>query len=148
MAILYYTEGQVGIQQVNLMTSKLTLVGWLIVVGLAGCATSTRSAIENVRPDMSTDEVLALVGEPVAQADLEPFQAWRYEYGVQICSGGSGELSPPTCRRQCQHTTVWFNDNEVRSMTSILVDSMEECGTDSTPINWEHMPDYVKAPDA
>ena len=130
------------------MSSNLTLVGCLIVIGVAGCASTNRLAVKDVKLGMSTDEVLALVGEPVAQAEQHPYQAWRYEYGVQICSGGSGELSPPTCRRQCQHTTVWFNDNEVRSMTSILVDSMEECGTDSTPINWEHMPDYVKAPDA
>jgi hypothetical protein len=46
----------------------------------------------------------------------------------------------------CEHTTVWFNDNEVRSMTSIHVDSMEECGISSTRISWDHMPEYVKEP--
>ena len=135
------------------MCRNITLVGCLIVIGVAGCASSTRSAIKNVRLGMSTDEVLALVGEPVTQAELHPYQAWHYEYrafrfgdGGQQC-GVSLEFGPSGCREVCEHTTIWFNDNEVRSMTSVHVDSLEECGTDSTPIIWEHMPDYVKGPD-
>jgi hypothetical protein len=133
------------------MGRNITLVGCLIAIGVAGCASTTRYAVKDVQLGMSTDEVLALVGEPVAQAEQHPYQAWRYEYRVTVsydCLLGGGESAPGgPCRQVCEHTTVWFNNNEVRSMTSVGVDSLEECGTDSTPIIWEHMPDYVKAPD-
>jgi hypothetical protein len=133
------------------MSSNLTLVGCLIVIGVAGCASTNRLAFKNVSLGMSSDEVLTLVGEPVAQAELDPYQAWRYEYRVlgptNPCDPPDVRGNNPTCRQVCEHTTVWFNDYEVRSMTSVRVDSLEECGIDSTPIIWEHMPDYVKGPD-
>ena len=132
------------------MSSNLTLVGCLIVIGVAGCASTNRLAVKDVKLGMSTDEVLALVGEPVAQAEQHPYQAWRYEYRVTSsydCLTGGAESNPRgPCRQACEHTTVWFNNNEVRSMTSVRVDSLEECGTDSTPMIWEHMPGYVKGP--
>lgn len=154
MVILYYTESLVRIRLVKYMCRNIALVGCLIIIVGAGCASSTRSAIGNVRLGMSTDEVLARVGEPVTQAELHPYQAWRYEYqawrsreGDRPCGLSAGNVPVP-CRQLCEHTTVWFNDNEVRSMTSILVDSMEECGKSAIPIIWEHMPEYVKRPDS
>ena len=106
------------------MVGKLTHVGCLIVIGVAGCGSTTKFSIKNVSLAMSADEVLGLVGEPIAQAELDRYQAWRYEYRVK---GPSNCKSPlvggVTCRQMCEHTTVWFNDNEVRSMTSNQIGS-------------------------
>jgi len=97
---------------------------------------------------MSTNEVFDLVGAPVVREELYPHQAWRYEYLVQVgCDGVVGAFGPPPrCKQVCDHTTVWFNGGEVRSMTSVLIDRVAQCGKSALPIIWEHMPDYVKEP--
>jgi len=127
------------------MASKLLHVGCLIVIGAAGCASSTRNAVDNVGLGMTTEEVRTIVGAPTAQAEQETYQAWRYEYRVVgPCAYKDGRGSE--CRQLCEHATLWFNDNEFRSTTRIRVESLEECGESSTPIFWEHMPDYAKGP--
>ena len=133
------------------MSARLSasVVCCLVAIGVAGCASSIRNDLKDVGLGMSPEEVRSIIGSPAAQAEQSAFQAWRYEYGVlgTDCSNMPGVRFNRTCRHVCEHTTVWFNDMEVRSITSIRVDGMEGCGTGSTPIIWEHMPDYAKAPD-
>ena len=128
------------------MYRKIGIVGCLMILGVMGCASPTRLSIGNVKLGMSPDQVLAVVGEPAAKDERQHLRAWRYEYvnwltkdGEADC--GHNELRP--CRSYCEHTTLWFNDNNVRSMTLIAIDGMEGCGTGSTPIFWEQMPDHV-----
>jgi Tfp pilus assembly major pilin PilA len=127
------------------MVGKLLWVGCLIAVGVVGCAATAKNSIKHVSLGMSADEVLDLVGEPTAQAEQNDYKAWLYEYreaGPPNCRGP--DVGGVTCQQMCEHATVWFNNNEVRSITSIQTNSLEDCGTGSTPINWQHMPDYAK----
>ena len=132
------------------MYRKIGIVGCLMILGVTGCASPTRLSIGNVRLGMSPDQVLAVVGEPAAKDERQHLQAWRYEYlnylsqqGELDCDGSGRHGSAAPCRSYCEHTTVWFNNNNVRSMTLYAVDGMEGCGTGSTPIIWEHMPEHV-----
>ena len=131
------------------MVSRFLQVGCLIAVCLEGCAASTRTAVEKIGLGMSREEVRNIAGTPTTQAELDDYQAWRYEYRVVgPCTGASAgrdELGP-ACRQVCEHATVWFNGNEVRSITGIQVDDLEDCGRSSIPIYWEHMPGYAKSP--
>ena len=131
------------------MVSRFLHIGFLIVVGLAVCASSTRTAVETIGLGMSKDEVQNIAGAPMAQAGRDHYQAWRYEYRViGPCArmGGGRDGGGPACRQVCEHATVWFKGDEVRSITAIRVDSLEDCGQSSVPIFWEHMPDYVEGP--
>jgi len=128
------------------MCRKIGVVGCLMIIEVTGCASPTRLSIGNVRLGMSPDQVLAVVGEPAAQDERQHLRAWRYEYLNRLAKDGGavcGYYEYEPCRSYCEHTTVWFNDNNVRSMTLYAVDGMEGCGTGSTPINWEHMPDHI-----
>jgi hypothetical protein len=97
------------------------------------------------------DEVEDVLGPPKAQAEQGPYNAWRYEYRLagsecsppNLRSAGAG--SGPDCGK-CEHATVWFNNGEVRSVTSIRIDTQVDCRTQSTPIIWEYMPAYAKEP--
>lgn len=124
------------------------LAGCLLVIGMTACASNTRYAVNDVSLGMTPNEVLALAGDPVASERLDAFRAWRYEYRVPRSNGCivGNEFGPQAepCGQVCEHTTVWFRNDEVRSMTSLRVDSLDDCGSGSTPIFWEHMPDYVR----
>ena len=128
------------------MTANLNAAVVCVAIAAIGCASTTRSLIAEVSSGMTAEKVSELLGEPVARARQEPYQAWRYEY---IHYRGRDNCRSPNehCRPVCEHTTIWLNDDVVRSMTRIYVDSLEECGSSSLPIYWEHMPDYAKRPD-
>ncbi len=129
------------------MINEIKRRWYLSFIVVAGCATSTGDAIRNVGLGMSAEEVQAVVGTPTAKSEQGPYRAWRYEYRViGSCTqmGGGRDGGGPACRQVCEHATVWFNGNEVRSITAIRVDSLEECGQSSTPIFWQHMPSYAK----
>ena len=130
------------------MTANLNAAVLCVTFAAAGCASATRSLIAEVSLGMTAEKVSELLGEPVDRARQEPYQAWRYEY-IDYRLGRDSDCGSPNddCRPVCKHTTIWLNDDVVRSMTSIRVDSLEECGSSSLPINWEHMPDYAKHPD-
>ena len=134
------------------MNIKPSLIAVTIVLGLSGCAATTSNTIKDVRLDMSTGDVLATVGEPAVRAEQGPFQAWRYEFRVLGPRPCNQRMSPAggatPCRQVCEHATVWFNSDRVRSMTRLLVDDIEGCGTGTAPITWESMPDYVQGPGA
>ena len=120
----------------------------LIAIGIVGCAAPTRYVIQNVKLGMSTLQVSELVGEPTVLSDQEPYQAWRYEYQV-LSKGECGDeynVNPTPCVHVCEYKTVWFTDNVVRSMTTFRVDSPQECGLGSVPINWDYMPKYANRP--
>ena len=131
------------------MIGKIWRVWLLSFVLVAACISSTRDAIKNVGLGMSTEEVRATAGAPTAQAEQGSYQAWRYEYrvlGPCTSMGSRRDGGGRACRQICEHATVWFNDNEVRSITGIRVDSLKDCGQSSTPIYWEQMPGYAKGP--
>ena len=104
---------------------------------------------------MTPDQVQDAVGEPSIKDERQHLRAWRYEYpnyltddGEAGCGWGGRYGNAPTCRPVCEHMTVWFNDDYVRSMTFYAVAGMEGCGTNPAPIAWEHMPVHVDGPGA
>ncbi len=131
------------------MTANLNAAVVCVAIAATGCASTTRSLIAEVSLGMTAEKVSELLGEPVARARQEPYQAWRYEYIDYRLQRDDHCFSPnDDCRPVCEHTTIWLNDDVVRSMTSIRVDSLKECGSSSLPINWENMPDYARRPDS
>ena len=134
------------------MIGRLALIGCILIAVIPGCATSIKDTIRDIEPGMSKDGVKEALGQPKAHAEQGAYDAWRYEYrilGPLSCDDGLGSQGTgrnPNCEQICEHATVWFNDNEVRSITSIRVHTLGDCRLQSTPINWEHMPAYAKEP--
>ena len=135
------------------MIRKTVIVGCMFISVLAGCATPTKDAIRDIGLGMSMNDVELALGQPKAHAEQGPYDAWRYEYrilGPSSCknpfAAGGGSGTNPNCEQICEHATVWFNENEVRSITSIRVHTLGDCRLESTPIDWEHMPEYAKEP--
>ncbi len=136
------------------MIDRLALTGCILIAVIPGCAMSTNDAVRDIELGMSMYEVEEALGQPKAHAEQGAYDAWRYEYrvvGPLSCKaglhlGGGGTGRNPNCRQVCEHATVWFHDNEVSSATGILVYTLGDCRTQSTPINWEQMPAYAKEP--
>jgi len=132
------------------MIDRFALTAFILIAVIPGCANSTKDAIRDIGFGMSMDEVEEALGQPKAHAERGAYDAWRYEYrmlGPLSCEdglGGGAGGPKPNCEQICEHATVWFNDKEVRSITSIRVHTLGNCRMQSTPINWEHMPAYAK----
>jgi hypothetical protein len=121
------------------MRVKTLVTCGLCIFGLIGCATPIKRATGDVRLGMSADQVIAILGDPARRSSRENDEAWRYEDKVRI----SRRCPFAGCRRFCEHITVWFNDKVVKSMTSLRVPGLAECGSGSDPVNWDLMPDYA-----
>jgi len=133
------------------MIDRLALTAFILIAVIPGCANSTKDAIRDIGLGMSMDDVEEALGQPKAHAEQGTYDAWRYEYrilGPLSCADGLSHSTGrnPNCEQICEHATVWFNDNEVRSITSIRVHTLGDCRLQSTPINWEQMPAYAKEP--
>ena len=122
------------------MRVKTLVTCGLCIFGLIGCATPTKRAAGDVRLGMSADQVFAILGDPARRSSRENDEAWRYEDIVRV---GRCLRTSTGCRRVCEHITVWFYDKVVKSMTSLRVPGLAECGSGSDPVNWDLLPDYA-----
>lgn len=103
-------------------------VGWLLLglaVIVAGCA-SIGPKVNELRPGMSKQQVLAILGEPADRSFRGTDEAWQYS---EIAGFG-----------QCKYTTVWISNGKLVGVSTRRGGSVAGCGLGSRPVDWSQMP--------
>lgn len=92
---------------------------------LAGCA-SIGPKVNELKPGMSTQQVLSILGEPADRSFRGTDEAWQYS---EIAGFG-----------QCKYTTVWISNGKLVGVSTRRGGSVAGCGLGSRPVDWSQMP--------
>lgn len=92
---------------------------------LGGCASIEKRAMA-LKPGMSPDQVIALVGTPTERSFRGNDEAWQYQDLV-----GFG---------QCAYLTAWISNGHLIGVNSRRGVSVAGCGLGSRSIDWGQMP--------
>ncbi len=107
----------------------------LLSVVLAGC--STTGSVSNlqgksmeIRPGVTKDEVVEILGMPGDRSFRGAAEAWQY------CSTGFS---------QDKYITVWFLEDVVEGLTTYTrTDAFGTCAQTFTSVDWGQAPDNLK----
>jgi hypothetical protein len=98
----------------------------VIVISLAGCASTTKRGKAELDVGMTIAQVRAALGAPDDRSFREINEAWQYHDVV-----GFG---------QCEYLTAWFTNGILHAVTTRRGSSVAGCGLGSMPVDWGQMP--------
>jgi len=107
------------------MTGRMYLCAALLI-GLAGCASTTKRGKAELEVGMTTAQVRHLLGTPDDRSFRENNEAWQYHDVV-----GYG---------QCEYLTAWFTQGILHAVTTRRGASIAGCGLGSMAVDWGQMP--------